>query len=196
MADTDPAPITIKKYANRRLYDTAASRYVTLADLARMVRVGADFVVVEAKSGRDLTRTVLTQIIVEEDIKGRGLLSVEFLRQLIGFHGDGLHVLLSRYLDQALHAFAKNQTQIRRYVEQATTVTSVATPSADNPGSDSTLGGPAAAMWSPLDPGSSQIQGDVAAPNGNDGAARLRTLRGELADLRKKVDALSRQVPE
>ena len=161
MADTEPAPTTIKKYANRRLYDTAASRYVALDDLAAMVRDGAGFVVVEAKTGRDLTRTVLTQIVVEEGIKERSLLSVDFLRQLIGFHGDGLQMLLSRYLDQMMHAFAENQAQIRRYVTQATAGASTAAPSVDESGNHS-------------------------APNGKGESARLQALRGELAELRQK----------
>ncbi len=119
MADPGPAPTTIRKYANRRMYDTAASRYVALGDLARKARRGEAFVVVDAKSGHDLTRTVLTQIIVEEESAGRGLLSVDFLRQLIGFHGDGLQVLLARYLDQTMSDFVKNQDEIRNYVSQA-----------------------------------------------------------------------------
>ncbi|MCQ4161038.1 polyhydroxyalkanoate synthesis repressor PhaR [Roseomonas sp. GC11] len=111
--------IVIKKYANRRLYNTEASSYVTLEDLAKMVRDGRDFVVYDAKSGDDITRGVLTQIIVEEEAKGRSLLPTPFLRQLIGFYGDSLQSLVPRYLEFAMGSFARQQEQMRVSVEQA-----------------------------------------------------------------------------
>ena len=104
------APITIKKYANRRLYNTASSAYVTLADLAKMVKVGEDFVVFDAKSGEDITRSVLTQIIFEQEGKeGQSLLPITFLRQLIRFYGDSVQALvaeLSGIFDRSLHGRA------------------------------------------------------------------------------------------
>ncbi len=109
-------PITIKKYANRRLYNTATSSYVTLDNLATMVKAGADFVVYDAKTGEDITRSVLTHIIVEEEAKGQKLLPVSFLRHLISFYGDSLQVLIPRYLEHTMHAFARNQEQMREYV--------------------------------------------------------------------------------
>lgn len=112
-ADT---PIFIKKYANRRLYNTATSSYVTLDHLARMVKDGVEFTVAAAKTGEDLTRSVLTQIIVEEEAKGESLLPIGFLRQLIGFYGDSLQGLLPRYLESSMSAFARNQEQMRRYI--------------------------------------------------------------------------------
>src|SRR3546814_1738665 len=99
MADNTPDPITIKKYANRRLYNTATSKYVTLDDLAHMVKGGAEFVVVDAKSGTDITRSVLTQIIFEEEAKGQNLLPISFLRQLIQFYGDSLQAMVPNYLE-------------------------------------------------------------------------------------------------
>src|SRR5205807_57190 len=105
--------ITIKKYANRRLYNTATSSYVTLDDLSQMVKEGSEFVVYDAKSGEDITRSVLTQIIVEEEQKGQNLLPISFLRQLIGFYGDSMQFLVPGYLEQAMTAFAKNQEQMR-----------------------------------------------------------------------------------
>lgn len=111
--------VVIKKYANRRLYNTEASSYVTLEDLAGMVREGRDFVVYDAKSGDDITRGVLTQIIVEEEAKGRSLLPTSFLRQLIGFYGDSLQSLVPRYLEYAMGSFARQQEQMRVSVEQA-----------------------------------------------------------------------------
>ncbi len=112
-------PVVIKKYANRRLYNTEASSYVTLEDLASMVREGRDFVVYDAKSGDDITRGVLTQIIVEEEAKGRNLLPIPFLRQLIGLYGDSLQSLVPRYLEVAMGTFARQQEQMRQSVEQA-----------------------------------------------------------------------------
>jgi polyhydroxyalkanoate synthesis repressor PhaR len=106
-------PIVIKKYANRRLYNTATSSYVTLDDLAQMIKEGGDFVVYDAKTGEDLTRPVLTQIIVEQEQKGQNLLPISFLRQLISFYGDSMQFLVPGYLEQAMVAFAKNQEQMR-----------------------------------------------------------------------------------
>src|SRR5579884_1629092 len=106
-------PVVVKKYANRRLYNTATSSYVTLDDLARMIKEGGDFVVNDAKTGEDITRSVLTQIIVEQEQKGQNLLPISFLRQLIGFYGDSMQFLVPGYLEQAMIAFARNQEQIR-----------------------------------------------------------------------------------
>ncbi len=112
------APVVIKKYANRRLYNTESSSYITLDTLADMVREGRDFVVYDAKSGEDITRGVLTQIIVEEESKGRALLPTAFLRQLIGFYGDSMQNFVPRYLEQAMASFARQQEQMRRAVQQ------------------------------------------------------------------------------
>jgi len=112
-------PITIKKYANRRLYNTATSSYVTLDDLCHMVKDDKDFVVFDAKSGEDITRSVLTQIIVEEESKGQNLLPIGFLRQLIGFYGDSLQSLVPRYLDHSMMSFSDNQEQMRSYMQNA-----------------------------------------------------------------------------
>ncbi|MFC7551458.1 polyhydroxyalkanoate synthesis repressor PhaR [Pseudoroseomonas wenyumeiae] len=111
--------VVIKKYANRRLYNTEASSYVTLEDLAAMVRAGRDFAVYDAKSGDDITRAVLTQIIVEEESKGQNLLPIPFLRQLIGLYGDSVQSLVPRYLEFAMGSFARQQEQMRQSVEQA-----------------------------------------------------------------------------
>ncbi len=106
-------PIVVKKYANRRLYNTATSSYVTLEDLAKMIKAGGDFVVYDAKTGEDITRSVLTQIIVEQEQKGQNLLPISFLRQLIGFYGDSMQFLVPGYLEQAMIAFTGNQEQMR-----------------------------------------------------------------------------------
>ena len=101
--------VTIKKYANRRLYDTGSSSYITLDRLAAMIREGRDFEVVDAKSGEDITHQVLTQIIVEEEARGTTMLPVNFLRQLIGLYGDQMQSAVPNYLDAAMDAFRKNQ---------------------------------------------------------------------------------------
>jgi len=114
------APVTIKKYANRRLYNTATSSYVTLDHLCRMVKDDQDFVVYDAKTGEDITRSVLTQIIVEEEGKtGQNLLPIGFLRQLIGLYGDSLSGLVPRYLEYSMQTFAKNEEQMRDYMRNA-----------------------------------------------------------------------------
>jgi polyhydroxyalkanoate synthesis repressor PhaR len=108
-------PVVVKKYANRRLYNTATSSYVTLDDLAKMIKEGGDFVVYDAKTGEELTRSVLTQIIVEQEQKGgQSLLPISFLRQLIGFYGDSMQFLVPGYLEQAMIAFGRNQEQMRK----------------------------------------------------------------------------------
>jgi polyhydroxyalkanoate synthesis repressor PhaR len=120
MAETKTGPITIKKYANRRLYNTATSSYVTLEHLCQMVKDGTDFAVFDAKSGEEITRSVLTQIIVEEESKGgQNLLPIGFLRQLIGFYGDSLGGLVPRYLEHSMQAFAHNEEQMRTMMQSA-----------------------------------------------------------------------------
>jgi polyhydroxyalkanoate synthesis repressor PhaR len=110
-------PVVVKKYANRRLYNTATSSYVTLDDLAQLIKDGGDFVAHDAKTGEDLTRSVLTQIIVEQEQKGQNLLPISFLRQLIGFYGNSMQFLVPGYLEQAMIAFGKNQEQMRKSLE-------------------------------------------------------------------------------
>jgi polyhydroxyalkanoate synthesis repressor PhaR len=105
--------VVVKKYANRRLYDTESSSYITLDNLAEMIRAGRDFVVYDARSGEDITRSVLTQIIVEEESKGSALLPTAFLRQLIGLYGGSMQGLVPRYLEQTMAAFARQQEQMR-----------------------------------------------------------------------------------
>ena len=115
-----PAPVVIKKYANRRLYNTATSAYVTLDHLATMVKEKTDFVVYDAKTGDDITRSVLTQIIFEEESKGgQTLLPIPFLRQLISFYGDSLQGVVPQYLEMSMTQFARNQEQMRHYMQNA-----------------------------------------------------------------------------
>ncbi|MDP3080746.1 MAG: polyhydroxyalkanoate synthesis repressor PhaR [Brevundimonas sp.] len=111
--------VVIKKYANRRLYNTATSAYVTLEDLAKMVREGTEFVVFDAKTNDDLTRQILTQIIFEEESRGEALLPVQFLRQLIGFYGGQMQGVLPSYLEMSLDSFSRQQEQMRGQFSKA-----------------------------------------------------------------------------
>jgi polyhydroxyalkanoate synthesis repressor PhaR len=113
-------PITIKKYANRRLYNTGTSTYVTLEDLAVMVKSGEDFVVYDAKTGEDITRSVLAQIIFEQENKeGQSLLPIAFLRQLIRFYGDSMQMMVPRFLEQSMQSLTSQQGKFREQITQA-----------------------------------------------------------------------------
>ena len=118
---TEKKPTTIKKYANRRLYDTGTSTYVTLEDLASMVKAGEDFVVYDAKTNEDITRSVLTQIIFEQENKegGQNLLPINFLRQLIRFYGDSMQMMVPRYLEVSIDSLTKEQSKFRDQLTQA-----------------------------------------------------------------------------
>ncbi len=112
------ATVVVKKYANRRLYNTETSSYITLDSLAEMIRDGRDFIVFDAKTNDDITRGVLTQIIVEEESKGRALLPTSFLRQLIAVYGDSVQSLMPRYLEQAMSSFVRQQENVRLAMEK------------------------------------------------------------------------------
>src|SRR5215467_6358861 len=113
-------PVTIKKYANRRLYNTGTSTYVTLEDLAALVKAGDDFVVYDAKTGEDITRSVLAQIIFEQENKeGQNLLPITFLRQLIRFYGDSMQMLVPRYLEVSIESLTREQEKFRQQMAQA-----------------------------------------------------------------------------
>ncbi|HEY6255595.1 MAG TPA: polyhydroxyalkanoate synthesis repressor PhaR [Xanthobacteraceae bacterium] len=113
-------PVTIKKYANRRLYNTGTSTYVTLEDLATMVKAGNNFVVYDAKTGEDITRSVLAQIIFEQENKeGQSLLPIAFLRQLIRFYGDSMQMLVPRYLEVSIDTLTREQEKMRTQMAQA-----------------------------------------------------------------------------
>ena len=120
LSKTTVEPVTIKKYANRRLYNTGTSTYVTLEDLASMVKSGEDFVVYDAKTGEDITRSVLTQIIFEQENKeGQNLLPITFLRQLIRFYGDSMQMLVPRYLEVSIESLTREQEKFRHQIAQA-----------------------------------------------------------------------------
>src|SRR6201996_7571813 len=112
-ASSETDRVIIKKYANRRLYNTKSSTYVTLENLSEMVKGGVDFVVYDAKTNEDITRSVLTQIIFDEESRGQNLLPIQFLRQLIRFYGDSMQAFVPSYLEMSLDGFARQQSRMR-----------------------------------------------------------------------------------
>ena len=189
-------PIVIKKYANRRLYNTATSSYVTLDDLCKMVKGDAEFVVYDAKSGEDITRSVLTQIIVEEESKGQNLLPVSFLRQLIGFYGDSLQGLVPKYLEQTMDSFAENQVQMRSYLSQAFDGMFPFGSIEDMNKKNMALFEQTLAMLNPFkgEAGAQGPEAEKAPPNGNEAAKNVVKDADPLSDLQKKIDVLQQQV--
>jgi polyhydroxyalkanoate synthesis repressor PhaR len=194
-------PAVVKKYANRRLYNTATSSYVTLDELSRMVRAGRHFVVYDAKTGEDLTRSILTQIILEEDSKGRNLLPINFLRQLIGYYDDSLRAFLPRYLELSMENFAANQEQIRRYIEGTFGQFFPLGQFEDMARQNMALFQRAANMFAPQKSsgnaadGSGEgnnISGDQAPPAtlGPDTSAEIKALSAKIEDLQKQICAL------
>src|SRR6266404_9567874 len=189
---TETPPIVIKKYANRRLYNTATSSYVTLDDLSTMVKEGGDFVVYDAKSGEDITRSVLTQIIVEEEGKGQNLLPINFLRQLISFYGDNLQVLLPRYLDQSMELFARNQEQMRTYMKETFGGMFPFARFEEMGKQNLALFERAMTMFTPFKP-----DGKPAEPApGNANEGQLDAVRSQVEALQRQLETLTRQIGE
>ncbi|MFO1069881.1 MAG: polyhydroxyalkanoate synthesis repressor PhaR [Geminicoccaceae bacterium] len=186
----------VKKYANRRLYNTATSSYVTLDELSRMVRDGEEFVVYDAKTGEDITRSVLTQIILEEDSKGRNLLPIGFLRQLIGFYDDQLHAFLPRYLELSMENFTKHQDQIRGYMQETFGRFFPFNQFEDMARQNLALFNRAATMFRPF--GGENAPGDGheaprAEPERGASSDEVRELRERMEQLQRQLDALNRQ---
>lgn len=180
--------VVIKKYANRRLYDTETSSYITLDLLSQMTRDGRDFVVVDAKTGEDITHNVLTQIIMEEEQRGENMLPVSFLRQLISLYGNSMQSLVPQYLEASMDAFRKNQLQFKQAMEGAFT------------------GGPFAeiakrnlemfqAAASAFRPGAGGVPGAPAeepAAGAGDSPSEVAELKAQLAALNAKIENLSK----
>ena len=172
---TSSAKVTIKKYANRRLYDTESSAYITLDRLAAMIREGREFEVVDAKSGEDITRQVLTQIIVDEEERGSTMLPVNFLKQIIGLYGNSMEAVVPQYLEAAMDSFQRNQSAIR-----------------------DAFGGNVLADIAKRNMAMFQDASRAFTGKGKDGAAaaqrdeEVEQLRAELAALKAKVDRLAR----
>jgi polyhydroxyalkanoate synthesis repressor PhaR len=192
MAANKP-PTIIKKYANRRLYHMGTSTYVTLEDLSKMVRAGEDFVVNDAKTGDDITRAVLGQIIFEQENKeGQNLLPTTFLRQLIRFYGDNLQALVPRYLEFSMDNLTKDQTKLRAQMEK--TFGPVAFHAMeDQVRANMAFFTEAMRMWTPFSqPAAPAASGP--APSGKDnpsGPSELDELKREMRAMKEKLDGLA-----
>jgi polyhydroxyalkanoate synthesis repressor PhaR len=188
-------PITIKKYANRRLYNTGTSTYVTLEDLAGLVKTGEDFVVYDAKTGEDITRSVLAQIIFEQENKeGQNLLPIAFLRQLIRFYGDSMQMLVPRYLEVSIESLTREQEKFRNQMAQAFGVG--AFPSLeDQVRRNMDMFERTFAMFAPFARrDAAQANGEVEADAGKPvakPAGDIDDLKRQLEDMQRKVDRLS-----
>lgn len=183
--------IVIKKYANRRLYNTATSSYVTLDFLAEMVKEGEDFVVFDAKSGEDITRSVLTQIIFEEESKGQNLLPIQFLRQLIQFYGDSLQSFVPTYLEMSMDAFSKNQDEMRTRMQSAFGGAPGFTMFEESVRKNMELYEQAMKMFSPLSQSFAQQKpAPATASAGED--SDIDALKSQVAALQRKLDHLER----
>ena len=185
-------PITIKKYANRRLYNTGTSTYVTLEDLAAMVKKGEDFVVYDAKTGEEITRSVLTQIIFEQENKeGQNLLPIAFLRQLIRFYGDSMQMLVPRYLEVSIELLTREQEKFRQQLAQTFGVG--AFPSLEEQvRRNMDMFERAFAMFAPFARREAQA-GEAAAEPGKPASkgGDIDDLKRQLEEMQKKVDRLS-----
>jgi len=180
--------VVIKKYANRRLYNTAASSYVTLEHLSEMVRSGVDFVVQDAKSGDDITRSVLTQIIFEQESRGQNLLPVSFLRRLIRFYGDQMQGFLPPYLDMSMDSFSKAQEQMRDNFSRAFGASTPMAAFEDLTQRNMAMFQQAMKMWTPF------TQGKMGVP-GAEAVFGAETVKDqELTELKRQLEAMQRQL--
>ena len=190
-ASKDEAPIRIRKYANRRLYNTDSSSYVTLADLAQLVRDGVDFVVEDAKSGEDLTRATLTQIIVDEEQNGTNLLPVSLLRQIISMYRDNMGWVLPAYLERSMEWFSANQDTMRREVERAYGP-GLSFGSLDDIGKRNlAMFEQAMRVWNPF--GTAKPEPKEKTP---DAGSELQAMRSEIARMQERLDALASERDE
>jgi polyhydroxyalkanoate synthesis repressor PhaR len=179
-------PVTIKKYANRRLYNTGTSTYVTLEDLAAMVKAGEDFVVYDAKSGEDITRSVLAQIIFEQENKeGQSLLPITFLRQLIRFYGDSMQMLVPRYLEQSMQSFTGQQDKFREQMAHAFGVRGFA-PMEEQVRRNMEMFEKTFAMFAPFARGQAKAGDEKSEGSANE----MDNLKRQLDEMQKRLDKL------
>jgi polyhydroxyalkanoate synthesis repressor PhaR len=184
-------PVTIKKYANRRLYNTGTSAYVTLEDLAAMVKTGEDFVVYDAKTGEDITRSVLTQIIFEQENKeGQNLLPIAFLRQLIRFYGDSMQMLVPRYLEVSIESLTREQEKFRHQMAQAFGVGAF-TSLEEQVRRNMEMFERAFAMFVPFARRDSTSEAGPDAEKGSGKSGDIDDLKRQLDEMKRKVDRLT-----
>ncbi|WP_186387690.1 MULTISPECIES: polyhydroxyalkanoate synthesis repressor PhaR [unclassified Stappia] len=193
MATKTTDPTIIKKYANRRLYNTGTSTYVTLEDLALMVKDEEDFVVYDAKTGDDITRSVLTQIIFEQENKGQNLLPITFLRQLIRFYGDSMQNVVPSYLDFSMSSLTREQDRLREQMANAFGSTAFDAIE-DQVKRNAEIFDRAMRMFLPFGPGKEaegQATRPAEAPRSPASADDLDALKKQLSDMQKKIDSLA-----
>ena len=190
-------PVIIKKYANRRLYNTQTSSYVTLDHLAQMVKEGVEFEVRDARTGEDITRSVLTQIIFEEEGKGQNLLPIKFLRQLIRFYGDSLQAFVPGYLDLSMDSFTKNQESMRNRVAEAFGGGSQALEAMTR--QNLAMFERAMKMFTPFGVGiggMSRGQEEQPASRANNGSGESKKPAEEISELKNEIEAMRKQLAE
>jgi polyhydroxyalkanoate synthesis repressor PhaR len=189
MAKSDQ-PTTIKKYANRRLYNTGTSTYVTLEDLAAMVKEGEDFLVYDAKSGDDITRSVLAQIIFEQENKaGQNLLPTTFLRQLIRFYGDSMQMVVPKYLEQSIDTLTREQEKFRKQIADTFSGTPFA-PLEEQVRRNMELFQQTFSMFKPFVPQRANENDKVAEPAGED---NMDDLRKQMKDMQDRLDRMAKE---
>lgn len=177
-------PVTIKKYANRRLYNTGTSTYVTLEDLAVMVKDGEDFVVFDAKTGEDITRSVLTQIIFEQENKGTNLLPINFLRQVIRFYGDSMQMVVPRYLEASIDMFTRDQGKFRDSMSKAFGNNNF-NPMEDMVRRNMEMFERAFTMFLP------SAQKNIAAEQAGEGGQEIDDLKRQMSEMQKRLDRIT-----
>ena len=191
MAD-EKEPITIKKYANRRLYNTGTSTYVTLEDLAAMVKEGEDFLVYDAKTGEDITRSVLAQIIFEQENKaGQNLLPTTFLRQLIRFYGDSMQMVVPRYLEQSIDTLTREQEKFRKQLTNTFSGTPFA-PLEEHVRRNMELFQQTFSMFKPFVP-SRTIPGEVEKLPEPPAEDNIDDLRKQMKEMQDRLDRMSKE---
>ncbi|MDE1938763.1 MAG: polyhydroxyalkanoate synthesis repressor PhaR [Alphaproteobacteria bacterium] len=183
------APVVIKKYANRRLYNTETSSYVTLDHLCEMVKEGKEFEVRDARTGEDITRSVLTQIIFEEETKGQSLLPIRFLRQIIRLYGDSMQSFVPGYLDLSMESFTKNQEAMRTRIAEAFGGSSQTLENLTR--QNFAMFERAMQMFSPFTPART-TRGEETKPNGATEAKPSE----EISELKSEIEAMRKQLAE
>ncbi|MEZ5708911.1 MAG: polyhydroxyalkanoate synthesis repressor PhaR [Blastomonas sp.] len=176
-------PIIIKKYANRRLYNTQTSSYITLDFLAKLTRDGKEFQVVDAKTGDDITHNILTQIIMEEEANGQQMLPVSFLRELISMYGNSMQSMIPHYLEASMEAFRANQEKFRNAMEGSMANSPFAALARQN----LAMFEAASSVFKPRKSGSGRDEQPSSGSSGED----IRDLKAQLAEMQKKIDGLA-----
>ncbi len=191
MAKSDQ-PTTIKKYANRRLYNTGTSTYVTLEDLAAMVKEGEDFLVYDAKTGDDITRSVLAQIIFEQENKaGQNLLPTTFLRQLIRFYGDRMQMVVPKYLEQSIDTLTREQEKFRKQIADTFSGTPFA-PLEEQVRRNMELFQQTFSMFKPFAPARPEEKSAEPAAGGDN----IDDLRQQMKEMQERLDRMSKEPPK